>query len=62
MTIRFNNSLSHRLQDFQPLQDGKAGLYTCGPTVYNCFMFFAKLFVICILAGFGLNCVCNTCE
>ena len=35
MTIRFNNSLSHRLQDFQPLQDGKAGLYTCGPTVYN---------------------------
>lgn len=35
MTIRFNNSLSHRLQDFQPLQDGQAGLYTCGPTVYN---------------------------
>ena len=35
MTISFNNSLTHRLQEFTPITPGQVGLYTCGPTVYN---------------------------
>lgn len=35
MPIVFYNTLHHRLQEFIPLIPGKAGLYTCGPTVYN---------------------------
>ncbi len=34
-TLHFFNTLSRRLEEFRPLQAGKAGLYTCGPTVYN---------------------------
>ena len=33
--IRFYNSLTHRVEDFQPIQPGQVGMYTCGPTVYN---------------------------
>ncbi len=33
--IRFYNTLRHALQPFEPLQPGKVGLYTCGPTVYS---------------------------
>ena len=33
--LRFYNSLTHRVDDFQPIQPGKVGMYTCGPTVYN---------------------------
>ncbi len=33
--MRFFNTLSRRLEPFTPLEAGKAGLYTCGPTVYN---------------------------
>ncbi len=33
--IRFFNSLGRELQLFEPLQEGKVRLYTCGPTVYN---------------------------
>lgn len=33
--IHFFNTLSRRLEEFHPLEAGKAGLYTCGPTVYN---------------------------
>jgi cysteinyl-tRNA synthetase len=33
--VRFFNTLSRRLEPFTPLEAGKAGLYTCGPTVYN---------------------------
>ncbi|MFH1011336.1 MAG: cysteine--tRNA ligase [bacterium] len=35
MAIRFYNTLTRRIEDFQPLEEGKVGLYTCGPTVYN---------------------------
>jgi cysteinyl-tRNA synthetase len=35
MAIRFYNTLTRRIEEFQPLVDGKVGLYTCGPTVYN---------------------------
>ncbi len=35
MALRFYNTLSQQLEDFQP-QDGKTvRMYTCGPTVYN---------------------------
>ena len=33
--IRLFNSLSQRKEDFEPRTDGKAGIYCCGPTVYN---------------------------
>lgn len=33
--MRLYNTLTHKLEDFQPLTDGQASLYTCGPTVYN---------------------------
>ena len=35
MPIRFYNTLTRQLDEFVPLEPGKAGLYTCGPTVYN---------------------------
>ena len=34
-TLRFYNTLSRRLEDFEPLEVGKVRLYTCGPTVYD---------------------------
>jgi cysteinyl-tRNA synthetase len=33
--IKFFNTLSGRLEPFQPLSPGKVKLYTCGPTVYD---------------------------
>ncbi len=33
--LRLYNTLSRKKEDFVPLKDGRAGLYTCGPTVYN---------------------------
>ena len=33
--LKIYNTLGRQLQEFQPLEPGKAGLYTCGPTVYN---------------------------
>jgi cysteinyl-tRNA synthetase len=33
--VRFFNTLSRRLEPFAPLEAGKVGFYTCGPTVYN---------------------------
>ena len=29
------NSLTRRKEEFKPIQEGKAGIYACGPTVYN---------------------------
>jgi cysteinyl-tRNA synthetase len=34
-TLRFYNTLGRQMEDFVPLAPGRAGLYTCGPTVYN---------------------------
>jgi len=31
----FYNTLERRLVPFKPLDEGRVGLYTCGPTVYN---------------------------
>jgi len=33
--LKLFNSLGREKQDFQALEDKKAGIYTCGPTVYN---------------------------
>ncbi len=35
MTLKIYNSLNHRLEEFKPIKKKAAGLYTCGPTVYN---------------------------
>jgi len=35
MSIRFFNSLTRQVEDFQPLEPGRVRMYTCGPTVYN---------------------------
>ncbi|MDO4754694.1 MAG: cysteine--tRNA ligase [Bacillota bacterium] len=29
------NTLSREIEPFQPIEEGKVGIYTCGPTVYN---------------------------
>ncbi len=34
-TIRFHNTLGRQRQDFVPLVEGRAQIYTSGPTVYN---------------------------
>ena len=34
-TLRFFNSMGRRLEDFHSREEGKVGLYTCGPTIYD---------------------------
>ncbi len=33
--LRFFNTLSRQLEDFEPIDEGRARLYTCGPTIYD---------------------------
>ncbi len=33
--LKLHNSLTKTIEDFVPITEGKVGLYTCGPTVYN---------------------------
>ncbi|QQS42267.1 MAG: cysteine--tRNA ligase [Acidobacteriota bacterium] len=33
--LRFYNTLSRQIEDFKPLEEGKAKVYICGPTVWN---------------------------
>jgi len=35
MPLQFYNSLKREKEIFQPIEKGKVGLYTCGPTVYD---------------------------
>ena len=35
MALRFFDTLTRAKRDFEPIEPGKVGLYTCGPTVYN---------------------------
>lgn len=35
MDMRIFNSLSRKIEDFEPLHDKSVGMYTCGPTVYD---------------------------
>ena len=34
-TLQLYNTMSRRLEPFQPLEPGRVRIYTCGPTVYN---------------------------
>ena len=34
-TIKLFNTLSRQKEEFKPIEEGKVGLYTCGPTVYD---------------------------
>ena len=33
--LRLYNTMTRNVEEFRPIEDGKAGLYTCGLTVYN---------------------------
>ena len=33
--MRFYNTLTRSLEEFRPIAEGRVGLYTCGPTVYD---------------------------
>ncbi|MBN1916876.1 MAG: cysteine--tRNA ligase [Verrucomicrobia bacterium] len=35
MALRFFDTLTRTAREFEPIEPGKVGLYTCGPTVYN---------------------------
>ena len=35
MPLQFYNTLKREKEIFQPIEKGKVGLYTCGPTVYD---------------------------
>lgn len=35
MTLRLFNSMTERVEQFRPLRSGRAGMYTCGPTVHD---------------------------
>lgn len=37
MAIRFYNTLTKRIEEFIPLEEGKVKIYMCGPTVYDYF-------------------------
>ncbi len=34
MPLQFYNTLTRRLEEFVPLQEGRVGMYVCGPTIY----------------------------
>jgi cysteinyl-tRNA synthetase len=33
--LKFHNTLSRELEEFQPIEEGKVRMYICGPTVWN---------------------------
>ena len=35
MTVKLFNTDGRKVEEFKPINNGKAGLYCCGPTVYN---------------------------
>ena len=35
MTLKLYNTLTRKLEEFEPITEGKVMLYTCGPTVYD---------------------------
>ena len=35
MSIRFHNTLTDKVEEFEPLEPGVVRIYTCGPTVYD---------------------------
>jgi len=67
MDIKLYNILSRKKEIFKPLKNKKAGLYTCGPTVYNpahignlrTYIFEDVLKRILIYNGYGIKHVMN---
>src|SRR3989344_361800 len=67
MDIKLYNILSRKKEIFKPLKNKKAGLYTCGPTVYNpahignlrTYIFEDVLKKILIYNGYGIKHVMN---
>ncbi len=46
MGLHLHNSLSRRKEEFKPLEEGRVGIYVCGPTVYgHCHLGHAKSYV-----------------
>ena len=35
MKLRIFNTMGREIQEFVPIEEGRVGMYTCGPTVYN---------------------------
>jgi cysteinyl-tRNA synthetase len=35
MSLKLYNSLTRRLEEFKPINEGRVGIYVCGPTVYG---------------------------
>ena len=35
MALRFYNTLSRSIEEFQPITNKQVGVYACGPTVYR---------------------------
>ena len=33
--MRIYNSLTDKVEEFKPINEGKVTMYVCGPTVYN---------------------------
>lgn len=33
--MKIYNTLTRQIEDFKPIEEGKVGIYTCGPTVYH---------------------------
>jgi cysteinyl-tRNA synthetase len=66
-TLRFHDTASGRKEEFVPLVPGQAGLYTCGPTVWNfahvgnlrTFLFYDLLRRHLQVSGYRVNQVMN---
>ena len=65
--LRFFNTLSRKVEPFQPRQKAQVGMYACGPTVYNyahignlrTYLFEDLLRRVLERAGFTITHVCN---
>jgi cysteinyl-tRNA synthetase len=67
VTLRLHNTLTGSKDVFEPLEDGRAGMYTCGPTVWNfahvgnlrAFLFYDLVRRHLQASGFDVNHVMN---
>ena len=67
MPIRLYNTLSRKLEEFKPLNPGRVGFYSCGPTVYwhqhlgnmRAFVHFDMIRRMFLENGFDVNHVMN---
>ncbi len=67
MSIKIQNSISGTKEEFQPIHEGRVGMYVCGPTVYsdvhigNCrtFISFDIIYRFLMYSGFKVRYVRN---